>query len=726
MIYKFEQKYKEFIKNELNSTILFLVTIVIVVVKIAGDFIFFTLSDVYSDFAISWRIVLSIALIISLILLFIKNYMDSSDDIEQTSTITYFKEITRIIYLTLGMLILNYFLPEEIKNYGPVPNLWSLLYIEIVSIFSTITGLIAFSFLLKWLWFRKHKRTKLYLKILIYSLFILIILEAPFHYYHISTEELAGNSLLILISLLIVISILLVIFLTTKKNNWIAILPKRKKLKLFVLYFIGIILSIIFMFSSMESDGEGKFSMAVQFTFGTDTLLFLSYYCLIPYFLKLMFSTIAALPTTSLVERTTTELSSLTYLNRVVAKTMDFDKLIDTLTELAIQTCRGIGSWTEIYLPNGEIQIASTQYLSGDNIKSLDLNNNLHVYLQTLKRAELVQSVEEHKVYALLNWKALPLTKSIITVPLFAGEERVGTLLVLHPEEYGLEEDDLRIMEAFGDNINLALENAKLIKDSLEKEKYRRELVLAREMEEKLLPNKLPEIPGYSLAAFTIPAKEVGGDYYDIVKIKNGKNCILIGDVSGKGMSSAFYMAQLKGVVLALAPESTGASDLLCRINQTFIGKIEKQMYITLSAFVIDDESGTVTFARAGHMPLLIKRFIHSDNPETGKNEIVLLRPNGIGISLANKKIFDKWLEEITLKLESGDICVLFTDGINELRNELNEEFGYDSLKQILKKSVYNIRAEDLVKDLKESVLKYLGVLSAHDDMTIVAIVREK
>ena len=614
MILKIEQKYKEILTNDINSSLLLLIAVVLLVIKIAGDFLFYTLSDVYSFYSVTWRIILSVFLLLIIAVIFIKNYLDSLKDVEQTSTAAYLREISYILILTLGMLFLNFFIPEEIQNYGPIADLRSLFYIEIVSIYSTITGFIVFGFLLKWLWFRKHKRTKLYLRVLIYSLIILIMLEAPFHYYHLSTEELAENSLLIAISILIIISILLIIVLTAKKNNWIAILPKKKKIKLIFLYMAGIVLSMIFMFSSIESDGEGKFSMAIQFTFGTDTLLFLSYYCLIPYFLKLMFSTIASLPTSSIVERTTTEISSLTYLNRVVAKTIDFDKLIDTLTELALQTCRGIASWTEVYTSSGTVQIKSTQYISEGHIKNLDLNKNLHTYFQNLKKSMLFQSIAEDVSLSGFNWKSLPLAKALIAVPLFAGEERVGTLVVLHPEEYGLEEEDLRIMEAFGDNINLALENAKLLKDSLEKEKYRRELILAREMEEKLLPSELPIISHYSLAAFSLPAQEVGGDYYDVVILKNGKKCILIGDVSGKGMSSAFYMAQLKGVVLALAPESTGAADLLGKINSTLYGKIEKQMYITLSAFVFDDDEGNISFARAGsYAPDYLQK-----NPNTG------------------------------------------------------------------------------------------------------------
>jgi len=293
---------------------------------------------------------------------------------------------------------------------------------------------------------------------------------------------------------------------------------------------------------------------------------------------------------------------------------------------LALQTCRGIASWTELYPTEGEVIIGSTQYLSEGHIKALNTDYTIHTFFKNLEKPLLVQSINEDERLSALNWKILPAVKSLIAIPLFAGDERVGTLVVLHPEEYGLEQDDLRVMEAFGDNINLALENAKLLKDSIEKERYKRELILAREMAEKLLPVKLPYINKYSVSAFSVPAEEVGGDYYDIVKLKNGKKCILVGDVSGKGMSSAFYLAQLKGVALAVAAEAESASDILRRINDTLYGRIEKQIYITLSALVIEDSIGNITFSRAGHMPLVIKQ----------NNEIKFYKSEGIGIGLAN------------------------------------------------------------------------------------------
>ncbi len=702
-------KILNFIKRS-NKNFIIIATVISFIIKFLSDLIFYTFGDLYSDIAITLRIVISIIFLIFSSVFFIKLYLDYENDQYKLTPEDYLQDLIKLILLSIGIISLNSILPEEIRNYGDIPNITSFFVTEFTSVFAIVTGLYIFYFLYKWLWFRRHKNTKSYLLILFWILVILLIFEIPFHYYHVSPEELAGITFVVIFSIILVFSILIIIFLTAKKNYWIAVLSIKKKLKLLFFLIFLLVLAIIAFSISMKEQGEGKFSIAVLYTFGSDTIYFMAYFCLIPYLIRLVFSTILALPTTFIVERTTNELYSLTYLNRIVAQTIDQNVLFQTLTELAIKTCRGIASWTEIY-SLGKSEIVSTQFLNQEHIRALDKSNELHKFLKTLDKPILIPSIKEDFRVKDLNWSILPIVNSLIAVPLFSGKERVGTLIVLHPEEFGLEEDDLKVMQAFSDNINVALENITLVKDSIEKEKYKKELELARKMEEQLLPKKLPYLPNFSLSAFSLPAKEVGGDFYDTVKLINDKYCLLIGDVSGKGMSAAFYMAQLKGIVLSVSSSSNSARELLSKINKSLYGNIEKSMYITMSAIVIDNLEGQITYARAGHMPLIIKR----------QNKIESYKPKGIGLGLTSSNIFEKNLEEVQIKLDSGDICVLFTDGINELRDSNNNEFGINSLENILIK--YNIiTADELLEKIKKELFDFLGEQEIYDDMSMMIL----
>lgn len=700
-----------YLYQHLNTSILLMFVVIAVSVKIIGDSLFYLFGDIYSTTAVTWKIVVSLFIVISLIFYVIKKIELTFENEYKIKEKRYFRELVVIITLTILLMIFNGLLPDSIANYDKVPSYFYLILIEFTSLYSMFAGFYIFYFLYKWLWIRRHKRTKLYLTILTISFLILLIFEIPFHYYRVSAEQLSGIPVVIVFSILVIFMLLFTIFSTTKRNSWIAVLPKKQKLYLLLLYFIAFVLVIIFLSVSIDNSGEGKFTVAVQFFFGSDTIVFLSLYCLLPYFFRLMFSTIASLPTTGIVERTTSELNSLTYLNRIVAKSIDINELIETLTELSLYTCRGVASWTELYGNNGDVKISALQFLEEKHINELNKTYNIHDYFKTINKPLLIQSIYGESNISKANWSVLPMVKSMIVVPLFAGLEKIGTLIILHPEEYGLEIGDLRVMEAFGDNINVALENAKLLKDSIEKERIEKELKLARDMQERLLPKELPKIKNYSISAFSIPAKEVGGDYYDVIKLDNGKSCVLIGDVAGKGMTAAFYMAQLKGVALATSINSSTAKGILKQINATLYNKIEKKMYITLTSLIIEDSK--INIARAGHTPIIIKR----------QNETLMLKPKGLGIALANQNVFNDNLDEEIIELEAGDIILLFTDGISELRNEENIEFGYKNLKQIVETSVYKLGAEEIANNLRNSINEFKNTVNAFDDMTAVILV---
>jgi serine phosphatase RsbU (regulator of sigma subunit) len=300
-------------------------------------------------------------------------------------------------------------------------------------------------------------------------------------------------------------------------------------------------------------------------------------------------------------------------------------------------------------------------------------------------------------------------------VPLFSGDEKIGNLYVIHNDEFGFEQDDVKVLSAFSDNVSIALENSRLVKESIEKEHYKRELMLAREMQKKLLPQELPETRNFTLGAFSLPAEEVGGDYYEICRLADGNICLLIGDVSGKGMTAAFYMAQLKGVALSHAPQTNDPRELIIKINSTMYGSMEKQMFITMSALTIDPDKRIIKIARAGHMPAFISK----------GDKVEVVQPTGLGIGLAPGELFDRKIDIYTSEFEPGDSCLLFTDGVNELRDGGGRDFGYEPLEEIMLKNDYE-SAEKLIDNVIDRLREFSGNKPPHDDMTVVAVMCNK
>ncbi len=142
---------------------------------------------------------------------------------------------------------------------------------------------------------------------------------------------------------------------------------------------------------------------------------------------------------------------------------------------------------------------------------------------------------------------------SLLVVPLVSHQNLIGILYATKQLDFGFEQDDIEVLSGFADQVTIAIENATLIQRSLEKERLQRELLLAQEMQKRLLPQTLPTFPNVEMQAVSAPALEVGGDYYDIAILDDRRVGIVIGDVSGKGVGAAFYMAEMKGIFQSLS-----------------------------------------------------------------------------------------------------------------------------------------------------------------------------
>jgi len=430
---------------------------------------------------------------------------------------------------------------------------------------------------------------------------------------------------------------------------------------------------------------------------------------------KLLLSIAVTYPSSSLVEKKYQEVNNLAFLNKYVSESInkDDDFIISTVAELAFQTSLSNGGWVEIYKKD-KTEIVKTFNIESSNLTKLDEMINISKNIKNYKNVFLIESIYESKDF--INIASYnKFIKSLVIIPVYCFDNRIATITLFKNEEYKMEHDDVQVLSAFGDNIRMALENSNLMKESIEKEKYKNEMILAQKMQQKLLPQVLPIIENFSIAALSIPATVVGGDYYDTVFLKNGKLCIIIGDVSGKGISAAFYMAQLKGIVLAKSREVNTAKELLSGINEILYGTIESKMFITLAALVIDDIDGNLTLTRAGHMPFLIKN---------GEN-LDIITSSGIGVGLAKKSTFDRYLEEKPVKLNDKSAVIMFTDGINELNTYTNEEVGYKPLMELLTKNNV-LDAQSYVSEMKSILNGYLEINANHDDMTVFALFFEK
>jgi sigma-B regulation protein RsbU (phosphoserine phosphatase) len=256
-----------------------------------------------------------------------------------------------------------------------------------------------------------------------------------------------------------------------------------------------------------------------------------------------------------------------------------------------------------------------------------------------------------------------------------------------------------------------------LLLQAAEKKRLEEELRIARQIQMSLLPSGPLAMPGLGVTALCIPAREVGGDYYDFFPLADRRVGILIADVSGKGTSAAFYMAELKGLVLSLSQIYESPKQLLIEANRILAGSLDNRSFITMTYAVVDLDARTFTYARAGHTPL-----IYLPSPCNGASRARVLAPDGMVVGLKIDGIAERFaslLDEVTIPISGGDIFVLYTDGITEAMNEEAELFGELRLSQLVEEHAH-LSCEELRERILREVEAFVGGADQHDDMTMI------
>lgn len=296
-------------------------------------------------------------------------------------------------------------------------------------------------------------------------------------------------------------------------------------------------------------------------------------------------------------------------------------------------------------------------------------------------------------------------------VPLLSHEQVIGILYATKEVEYGFDREDVEVISAFADQATIAIENSRLIEKSLERERLMREMMLAQDMQRKLLPQELPNLEEVELEALSTPAFEVGGDYYDFIMLDDHRLGVLVGDVSGKGVSAAFYMAEMKGIFQSLSKIYPEPRDFLTKAHEALASTIDKRTFISLIYAVLDLRTGVLRVARAGHCPML---YVSDRKAE-------YIKPTGLGLGMGSTTFFQQTIAQAQVSLSCGDVAVFYTDGVTEAHSKDGSEFGYDVLQEVVRDAGHKSAME--VRDaIIMAVDTHMNHQSPDDDLTIVVV----
>ncbi|MGB8212677.1 MAG: GAF domain-containing protein [Anaerolineales bacterium] len=314
---------------------------------------------------------------------------------------------------------------------------------------------------------------------------------------------------------------------------------------------------------------------------------------------------------------------------------------------------------------------------------------------------------EEETLYALQTGEHL-----LIGFPLIIRNDFYGVMLV---EEGGearrFRPKRVEIANSIAQQVVLSIQNEHLQLETVVRERLEHEVALARQIQKTFLPEHLPEFPGWELAATWLTARQVGGDFYDVIELLGGRLGLLIADVSDKGMPAALFMALTRTLMRAVVYDTASPAETLRRVNALLIPDNRQSMFVTAVYGILTLDSGEFTYANAGHNPPVWMS-------RAGRRLETLPR-TGAALGI----IEDFKMEERTISLGLDDLLLLYTDGLTEAFSPEDETYGEERLQQVLQSSV-TASAHGVLDALEASVNQFMGSLPAADDLTMLALKR--
>jgi serine phosphatase RsbU (regulator of sigma subunit) len=497
--------------------------------------------------------------------------------------------------------------------------------------------------------------------------------------------------------------ILISIFLSANMK-WVAYLNFKQKWKSILLLVLTLLYLVYFYINIEEMRSSHEFlAVAMNSMFISSLFIFTAIYAAFS-LLVILFN----LPTSSVFEQKLEEVVNFQRLSQSIQTEQSENQVYEILLETSVRSAKADAAWIEV-------QVDGSSIVFRHNIDENTIQS-IKDFEDSLKEKSIFNFDNTDKVIRPGNQlKKLKgnLYNSIVAFPLEVSDERIGMIVLLKELKEGFNKEIAEITQTFVNQAGISIEGFRMMSEAIENERYKEELNIAKNVQSKLLPTTLDSNEDYEIAAFSEAADEVGGDYYDSSKISDNKVALIIGDVSCKGTSAAFHMSQVKGVFHGLAQLDLPPSEFLIKANRAISTSLDRTSFVTISYFVLDRTDKKVKFARAGHCPTLY--FDHK------KSSASYFTNKGLGLGIVRNESFAKYVQPRDFSYHSGDVLVLYTDGITEASNFKGEEFGYDRLAEIINKHAA-LTAEELQKKIIENLYEFCGQTDLDDDYTTVIV----
>jgi len=419
----------------------------------------------------------------------------------------------------------------------------------------------------------------------------------------------------------------------------------------------------------------------------------------------------------------------MTTIQNAISENLEMDKVLDFVAESATKTTNADGGC--ILLVDEFEDVLKVKAISGHFPPPYPVPNSVKTKLQNLKtyvtstaipigetilgevaktgKPVLIREASKDPRLTHNSNADILYMSSMMVIPLILDQKILGVITVVSRKaDHLFSKEDMDHLKTFGDYTSLTINNLFIYLQLLEKQEMEREVGIAAEIQGQLLPHRLPKVSSVKLAVFSLPAKGVSGDYYDVIPIKKGQIMLVMCDVAGKGLPASLVMVMIRTIIHLVAHQAgVSMARIMEIVNWGVAGKIALDRFATMSLVSYNFYDGMLEYSNAAHHPLLIYR------AKDGKFED--LDTEGIPIGLDKKSRYS----QIHTKMEKGDIILLYTDGIIEAMNDKGQQYSYERLEDVIKNNA-DKDPEEIKKRINSDVSQFVGKAKQHDDQTFL------
>lgn len=412
------------------------------------------------------------------------------------------------------------------------------------------------------------------------------------------------------------------------------------------------------------------------------------------------------------LKKTVEDLSSINQLANIINSTMPVEKILNRVVEMSVKAIKA---------EQGTISLLDEKQ-AADPFKTLirkvdmtqpqaqfRLDDHLSGWMIANRRPLLINDLSADQAFRGYQPTNQSI-RSLLSVPLLCKGKLIGVVNLFNKKETGVfTEDDQRLFAIIASQSAQVIENARLYEEEKRLRKFEHELQMAREIQEGLLPKTIPETKRLDIASYFNPATQVGGDYFDYFQLDENQIGMVMADVSGHGTSAALVMTMVKGIMHAITHNFQSPDAVLTELNK-IVNKIgPREKFVTMAFLVFDLKKNELRFSNAGHNPLLYYQ------KKEKSCDMIELRGPALGLSKLSV------YQDKSFKLNSGDVVLIYTDGLTEAFNKKAEMFEESRLRDAVT-AASSKRSADIVEQVKSAIFKFTDGAQQSDDMAMIAV----